>query len=83
MAAAEGVCPVTIRRLFLSTTMLSGVVGAVFLSAPAADAADYSPLNAPAVDGVNSKTEVYGGSLANKSLYGVNGAIGIPLGGGS
>ena len=81
MAAAEGVCPVTIRRLFLSTTMLSGVVGAVFLSAPAADAADYSPLNAPAVDGVNSKTEVYGGSLANKSLYGVNGAIGIPLGG--
>jgi hypothetical protein len=68
---------VIIRRFFLSTTMLSGVVGAAFLSAPAAVAADYSSLRAspiaPAVDGLNSKIEGYGGSIANRSLYGGDG----------
>ncbi|HEY7248395.1 MAG TPA: tail fiber domain-containing protein [Xanthobacteraceae bacterium] len=74
----------TIRRFFLSTTMLSGVVGPAFLSG-SANAVDYSalraPLIAPAVDGINSKIEGYGGAIANRSLYGVDGAIGIPLGG--
>lgn len=64
--------------------MLSGMVGAGFLSISAADAGDYVPLRnpiAPAVDGVNTKIEGYGGSIANRSLYGAEGAVGIPLGG--
>jgi hypothetical protein len=76
----------------LQTTMLAGVVGAAFLSARDAQAADLSvgtslPVksvfapNYAAVDGVNGKVEGLGGTLAHKSLYGSRGALSIPLAG--
>jgi hypothetical protein len=72
--------------------MLAGVVGAAFLSARDAQAADLSvgtslPVksvfapNYAAVDGVNGKVEALGGTLAHKSLYGSRGALSIPLAG--
>jgi hypothetical protein len=74
-----------------STTMLSGVVGWTFFAACAAGAADLAVYNkapqavypafAPAVDAVNEKFEAFGGSLAGKSVYGVNGSLTVPLGG--
>jgi hypothetical protein len=76
------------RSRLLTTTILSGIVGSAFLTAPAVMADDLSYLNkapavpiaaGPAVDGFNEKFGAFGGSIANKSLYGVQGAIGIPL----
>jgi hypothetical protein len=76
------------RRVLLSTTMLSGLVGSAFLMAPTVNAADLTPLrpNAPvagpldpAVDGLNEKFSAYGGSVSNRNLYGVNGTVAIPL----
>ena len=75
------------RYQLLSTTMLSGVVGGVFLSTLTAGAADlytkavadaYQQL--PAVDGVNSKVDGLGGSEHNKALYGSRGSLSVPLG---
>ena len=72
----------------LSTTMLSGVVGGVFLSTLTAGAADiYTKAvanayqaQAPAVDGLNSKIDGFGGSESNKEFYGARGAFTVPLG---
>lgn len=67
--------------------MLVGVVGATYLTARDARAADmffkanpFSP-NYAAVDGVNSKAGVLGGSLASRSLYAGKGSVTFPLGG--
>lgn len=78
------------RSTFMQTTMLAGMVGAVFLSAPDAAAADmiakapYDKLAttpAPAVDGFNGKVDAFGGSFANRGLYGGKGSFSVPLGG--
>lgn len=72
------------RFILMSTTMLSGLA----LGSAAGLAADLplytkAPVSSsawlPAVDGVNGKAEVFGGSLANRSLYGTRGAISLPL----
>ena len=78
--------------LLQTTTMLSGIVGCTFLAASAAWAADmnvYTKAPAatlaskldPAVDGLNGKFDVYGGSISNKNLFGVNGTFSVPLAG--
>jgi hypothetical protein len=74
-----------------STTMLSGVVGWTFLAVWTAGAADMGVLTkappapyqafAPAVDAVNEKIEAFGGSVAGKSVFGVNGSVTLPMGG--
>jgi hypothetical protein len=71
-----------IRGALLRTTMLVGIVGATYLSARDAKAAE--PIFAPnlaAVDGFNGKVEALGGSLANHTLYGSRGSLSIPLAG--
>ena len=77
-----------LKKAFLRSTMLSGIVGAVYLSGNLARAADLAPANgiapswyAPAVDGVNGRVEGFGGSLNQKSFAGGQGAIAVPLGG--
>ena len=80
----------SVRRALLTTTMLAGVVGCVFLTVNAAGAADIEmakpyykapllPELAPAVDGFNGKWEVLGGALNHRSLYGSRGSFSIPL----
>ena len=70
-----------------TTTMLCGAVGATFLSASAfaGDPLLFSTRSitdyAPGVDGFNGKAEALGGSLANRSLVGSQGALSVPLGG--
>jgi len=77
------------RRALLSATMLSGAVGWTFLTATVACASDplltkaplatvATPLG-PAVDAVNEKFDVFGGSIANQSIVGVNGSITAPV----
>jgi hypothetical protein len=75
--------------------MLCGVVGCTFLFAStgwgsaawAADASMYTkalpPAYAPdpAVDGLNGKIDGYGGSVANRSIYGTTGSFTVPLAG--
>jgi hypothetical protein len=80
------------RAVLLATTMLSGIAGAMFFSPVAGRAADTSvtapflkappmELPPPAVDGINFKFDGLGGTIANRSLYGSQGAVAIPLGG--
>ena len=69
--------------------MLAGSIGAVFLSVWTADAADLFT-KAPvwtqptypgqAVDGINGKVDGFGGRLTNRTIYGVGGALSVPLG---
>jgi hypothetical protein len=40
-----------------------------------------APAYQPAVDGLNFKADGYGGTIANRSVYGSQGAVSIPLGG--
>ena len=77
------------RAGWLSTTVLSGALIAPELHslAYAADLYTKVPLEAqkdqlllPAVDGINGKAEVLGGSLAGKSVYATRGAVAIPVG---
>ena len=78
-----------LMKAFLRSTMLSGIVGAVYLSGNLARAADLTARPswidtswyAPAVDGVNGRVEGFGGSLNQKSFAGGQGAIAVPLGG--
>ncbi len=76
------------RRLLLSTTMLAGAVGGLLLSGFSAAAADLpfvkarkapEPLDPPAVDGWNAKADAYGGSIASRSIGGVEGSVAAPL----
>jgi hypothetical protein len=70
-----------------STTMLSGVVGAVFFATLPVSAADLTykkvpdQLVLPAVDGFNGKVEALGGSAGRRGLYGAAGSVSAPLGG--
>jgi hypothetical protein len=77
-------------KAFLRSTMLSGIVGAAYLSsnpahAQAIESARPSWIDpswyAPAVDGVNGRIEGFGGTLNQKSFAGVQGAVAVPLGG--
>jgi Chaperone of endosialidase len=75
-----------LRARLLSSTMWSGFVGGLLLAAGPAAAADivvkapqYEAF-APAVDGSNGKIEGFGGSFANKTIYGAKGAFSVPLG---
>lgn len=77
-----------LNQFLRSTTMLSGVVGATFIAVMTAQAADtpvkaapYSaPPALPAVDGINYKFDVLGGSLAEEGFGGARGSVSIPLG---
>jgi hypothetical protein len=67
-------------------SILCGVAGSICLSTMTAGAADL-PTKAPkpigcvqAVDGLNAKVAGWGGSLANKGLYGGSGSVALPLG---
>jgi hypothetical protein len=72
----------SVRKAFLHTTMLAGLVGASHLAARDAQANDalFAP-NYAAVDGINAKVQGLGGSLANQGLYGVMGALAVPISG--
>jgi hypothetical protein len=78
------------RGLLRSTTMLTGAVGCAFVIVSVAHAdplfnkaplATVDPGPMPAVDGVNEKVDFFGGSIANKTVYGAEGSVGIPLAG--
>jgi hypothetical protein len=75
-----------LRARLLSSTMWSGFVGGLLLAAGPASAADIvvkAPqyeMFAPAVDGPNGKIEGFGGSFADKTIYGAKGAFSVPLG---
>ena len=77
-----------LRDYLHSTSMLSGIVGASFLSVfsvqaadgPIAPPASPPPVALPAVDGINYKFDILGGSLAEEGFGGVRGAVSIPLG---
>lgn len=76
------------RTWYLSTTMLSGVVGAVFLSG-AAGAQNQRPATSvpspvdtttlPAVDGFNWNVDALAGSLAHMGIVGGRAAFTMPL----
>ena len=75
-----------VRWSHRSSTMLCSIVGATYLTMAAAPAADFEKrpmMNiAPAfgaVDGVNGKAEVFGGSLGNRSLVAGFGAASFPM----
>ncbi len=77
----------------LASTALSGLVGGLtVLTAGLAGAADLQPLitkapaaapaaGLPAVDGLNFKADGFGGTIANRTVYGADGTVSIPLGG--
>jgi hypothetical protein len=76
-----------LRFSLLSSTMLSGIVGGVFLPVMAAQAADMTPLikapsfEQPAVDGLNWKAEGFGGSMADRTIFGSKGSFTAPISG--
>ncbi len=76
-----------INRVFLSSTVLSGLAGLAAGVVPATAAeigvgkAPPAALAWPAVDGINGKIEPLGGSLASRAIYGSKGSISVPLGG--
>lgn len=76
----------SIRRVLLNSTVLAGILATAYpRSAAAADIELAKPsykapvLAGVAVDGVNAKWEVLGGSIVNRALYGSRAALSIPL----
>src|SRR5262249_50952784 len=76
------------RCAMRSTTMLSGIVGWTFLTVWTAGAADLAvsprvpvayPAFAPAVDAANGKFDAFAGSVAGKSIVGIDGVYTVPL----
>jgi hypothetical protein len=74
------------------TALLRIAGGILLLSGGTASAADLpalitkapavaEPAYLPAVDGLNFKADGFGGTIANRSAYGSQGAVSIPLGG--
>jgi hypothetical protein len=67
--------------------MLAGVAG-IFVSTQMGHAEDVTTtvvkaphyVSAPAVDGINGKVDAFGGSIANRGVWGTKGAFSIPLG---
>src|SRR5262245_25770867 len=77
--------PVNVRGALLASAILAGVIAWPIAQA---QAADLIPTKAPppaasiyAVDGFNAKIDAFGGSIANRDVEGVRGAITAPLGG--
>jgi hypothetical protein len=78
-----------VKKRLLSSTTFTTLVGTTAITAatlgPAASA-DLLPLKAPppgcvqAVDGVNGKISVLGGSFADSAVYGAAGSLSLPLG---
>jgi hypothetical protein len=75
------------QKGLLRTTMLVGAVGAAFMIAHQASAADMAVKAPPpstgcvqAVDGVNGKVGAFGGSADNHPYAGTEGSVSIPLG---
>jgi hypothetical protein len=74
------------RQFLRSTTMLTGIVGATFLSIVSVQAADSpiakapAPVALPAVDGVNYKADLFAGSFNHGGFWGARGAVTVPLG---
>jgi hypothetical protein len=75
-----------LQGLLLSSTILAGGIGATAWPIAQAQAADLMPIKAPpaaapvyAVDGLNAKFDAFGGSIANRPVEGVRGAITAPL----
>lgn len=76
-----------LHQFLRTTTMLSSVVGASFIAVMTAQAADVpvkapyaAPAPLPAVDGINYKFDVLGGSLAEEGFGGARGSVSLPLG---
>jgi hypothetical protein len=72
------------RRVLLSSTFLSGLAcGLIASSVAVADTPIFAPRfdGLPAVDGINGKAELVGGSFARKGLLGAAGSVAAPLGG--
>src|SRR5262245_28051695 len=86
---AFGGTSMSVRAGLLSTTMLAGVVGGVFMTVQVARAADIEPVKPafkalpaliqPAVDGFNAKWDALGGTITGRSLYASRGSFSIPL----
>lgn len=78
---------VDIRDFWLSSTILAGGIGVIVWPLAQAQAADLMVTKAPppasvyAVDGFNAKFDAFGGSMANRPVEGVRGAITAPLSG--
>jgi len=82
-----------VRARWPSTAVFGRIVGGILLlSGGAASAADLEPLVTkapalgtpaylPAVDGLNFKADGFGGTIANRTAYGSQAAVSIPLGG--
>jgi len=77
---------------WLSTTAVARIAGGILLlSGGAAVAADLplvtkapvlaAPIYQPAVDGFNFKADGFGGTIADRTVYGSQGAVAVPLGG--
>ncbi len=76
------------RTSWLSGTILASGLGVIVWPLAPAQAADLMPIKAPpapaqlyAVDGLNAKVDAFGGTMANRSVAGVRGAITAPLSG--
>jgi hypothetical protein len=79
---------VGVRALWLSSTILAGGIGVIAWPISGAAAADLMPIKAPplaapvyAVDGLNAKVDAFGGSMADRPVAGVRGAVTAPLSG--
>jgi hypothetical protein len=72
----------SMRSVLSSTTFISGMVGAAFLTPTWCAAADFSaPVPTPtAVGGVQAQLSAFGGVLSRFGLYGANGSLALPLG---
>jgi hypothetical protein len=74
------------QRFLRSSTMLTSVVGATFISVMSAQAADSPVVKSPApvgplpaVDGINYRASIFGGELWRRGQGGVDGTVAIPL----
>jgi hypothetical protein len=74
-------------KFLRSTTMLSGIVGASFIAALNAQAADSPivkspapPVALPAVDGINYKGDLFAGYFNSGTFAGARGSVTVPLG---
>jgi hypothetical protein len=73
----------SVRSRLLVSTIVSGAF-LLPLSVSAADLIDKAPppsIFAPAVDGINSKFDAFGGSLGHQSFYGGRGSVSVPVSG--
>jgi hypothetical protein len=84
LGKSTALCVAIIAGTFGGATFATGIAAAGDLTAypvsPAYPVLPAMPPVWPAVDAINEKFEGFGGSLANRSLYGVNGSLTAPVG---